>query len=111
MVNKGLLHADGAVAVLDGTILAGGLPVPFLGGTVCPGTVSILSVKHTEEVPFQVPGFQLRLTGKIPGLELVDVDEGDRVDPEGFPDNLALEVEPNELFIGRVESEAGSERG
>lgn len=52
MVNEGFLHSDGAFAVLDGAILAGGLPVAFLGGTVGPGTVAVLLVQRREEVPF-----------------------------------------------------------
>jgi len=60
VVNEGLLHADGAIAVGHGAVLSGGLPVALLGGAVGPGAISVLAVQHAEEVPFQVLGLQLR---------------------------------------------------
>lgn len=62
MVNEGLLHADFTPAMLDGAVVAGGLPVPFLGGAVRPRTATVLPVQHSEEVPLQIPSLQLRLT-------------------------------------------------
>lgn len=45
------------------------------------------------------------LTGKVPGLELVDVNDGDVVVAGEVSSHLALEVEHHQLFVGGVESE------
>jgi len=60
VVNKRLLHSNGAVAVGDGTVFPGGLPVAPLGGAVGPGAVSVLAIQRAEEVPLQVLRLQLR---------------------------------------------------
>lgn len=109
VVNKGFLHSDGSVALVDGAVFPGGLPVALLGGAVGPGTVTVLAVEDAEEVPFQVLGLELRHGGKVPGLKLVDVDDGDVVVAGEVSGDLALEVEDDELFVGGVESKAGTE--
>lgn len=48
-------------------------------------------------------------TREVPWLDLVDVDDGDGVEAEGLPGDLALQIVPNQFFIRRVESESGSE--
>lgn len=60
VVNERLLHSDGAVAVGDGAVFSGGLPVAPIGGAVRPRPVSVLAVQRAEEVPFQVLRLQLR---------------------------------------------------
>lgn len=46
------------------------------------------------------------LTGKVPGLELVDVNDGDVVVAGEISCHLALQVEHHQFFVGGVESEA-----
>lgn len=48
-------------------------------------------------------------TWEVPWLGFVDVNNGDGVQPERLAGDLALEVVANEFFVGRVESEPGSE--
>jgi len=48
------------------------------------------------------------LTGKVPRLELVDINHGDVVIPGEVSGDLALQVEDNQLFVSGVESEAGT---
>ena len=49
------------------------------------------------------------LTGEVPGLELVDVDDGDGVELEGSSGDLALQVVQGQLLVGGVESESGTQ--
>lgn len=90
-------------------ILTSSFPVPFLCSPIRPRRIAILLVQKTKEVPFHVPAFQLRLPREVPWLDLVDVDDGDGVEAEGLPGDLALQIVPNQFFIRRVESESGSE--
>jgi len=48
------------------------------------------------------------LTGKVPRLELVDINHGDVVVPGEVSGDLALQVEHHQLFVRGVESEAGT---
>ena len=48
-------------------------------------------------------------TREVPGLAAVEVDFGDLDAAEGAMEDLGSEVESDELFVGRVEPEAGWE--
>lgn len=49
------------------------------------------------------------LTRKVPGLELVDVDDGDVIVTGESSGHLPFQVEHHEFFIGGVESKAGTD--
>ena len=92
MVNEGLLHAYLAIAILDSTILAGGLPVTVDGGAFCLLPLLVLLVQNREEIPFQIPSIQLRQFGELPWLIVVDIDDADVVVVVEFSDDLPAEI-------------------
>jgi hypothetical protein len=106
-----LLHPDDPGAMVHLPVLAGGLPVASVGGSVGAGAVGVLAVEAAEEVPLGVTGAEAGAGGEVPGLDLVEVDLGDGVDLEGAAEDLALEVVGDELLIRGVEAESGGEGG
>jgi hypothetical protein len=106
-----LLHPDDPGSMVHLPVLAGGLPVASVGGSVGAGAVGVLAVEAAEEVPLGVTGAEAGAGGEVPGLDLVEVDLGDGVDLEGTAEDLALEVVGDELLIRGVEAESGGEGG
>lgn len=106
-----LLHTDDSGSMAHLPVLAGGLPVPAGGGAVGAGAVGVLAVEAAEEVPLGVTGAEAGAGGKVPWLDLVEVDLGDGIHLERATEDLALEVVGDELLIRWVEAEPRGERG
>lgn len=119
MEHERLLHADRLPAVEHLAVFPRGLPVPARRGAVgpVPGPAppagprpGHLAVEAGEEVPLRVAAADPGEGGQVPGLEAVEVDLGDGVDPEAAAEHAAAEVVGDQLLIGRVEAEARRQR-
>ncbi|GER28940.1 carboxypeptidase C [Striga asiatica] len=54
----------------DSPVFSSGLPISFFCSSICPCSITILLVQHTEEVPLQISSPQLRETYKKRAINL-----------------------------------------